>query len=1152
MDALGSSNAHLAPAHTQGGIHANLPSGIGLEDNGAYGAFASSFLVILVSEIGDKTFLINWLIEMSVMAMRHPRLLVFSAAMSALALMSVLSACLGYALPALLSRRVTQFLAALLFVAFGIKMVKEAKEMRDDAAEVELAEVSQELQEKENEGRDEKMESGGLPSTSPMPPASFANALTALNNLAQYVLSPVFVQTFVMTFLAEWGDRSQISTIVLAAAKNPYWVTLGAILGHSLCTGGAVVGGKLVASRISVKTVTYFGAVLFIAFGVWTLDWAQVSASPRQNNMSTAFGAVLANTLQPDQRLREEATAALEKAATDNYAAFLAALSQELANEAPNLSHIRQAAGLQIKNSLQAKEDQRAEQYAQRWITLDPPTKAAVRNFAMITLGSDDKQAGNAAAQVISAMASIDLPRNDWPELVPKLLENMSTEKMALRLHSLQAIGFICETIEPELLVSQANNVLTAVVQGARKEEPSNEVRLAALQALYNSLEFIKANFARDGERNYIMQVVCEATVSDNQDVQVSAYECLVRIMQLYYDYMGFYMEKALFGLTVMGMKHQNEKVALQAVEFWSTVCEEEIEIQSDAEEAELSGDEPSRVSKDFAGVAVKELVPVLLHLLTKKEEEDDEDEWNLPMASATCLSLLANCVRDVIVQPVIPFVEQNITSQDWRYREAAVMAFGSILEGPQSKNLAPLVQQALPLLLNMMRDTQVSVKDTAAWTLGRISDVLADTLKEDAVLRNVLQAVVHGLVDSPRVASNCCWCIINLSDQLAPDEPEPQSYVMSPYFDGLISALLNITAQAHSEVNFRATAHEAMSSLVSHCAKDCYPSVERLMVAILDRLDASIAMQSQLVNQDDRNVHYETQANLCSVLTSCVRRLRNLVAPNADRIMTSLLNLMGAAARSSTVLEDAFLTIGAFTAAVEGDFIRYIDKFTPFLEMALRNHEEHQMCSIAVGIVGDICRALNDQALPYCDSFMTLLLQNLQSPQLHRDVKPAILSCFGDIALAIGGRFQVYLDVVMMVLQQACQIHAPPNNYDMIDYVNQLREGIIEAYVGIVQGLKSGDKASLLLPHTESVFRFLQAVNSEDADRGPDLTRQLIGLVGDFAESFPRGEIKPFLQEQWVENLIREGRSWRGDGSASVKEVAKWAQAVIKRQNAA
>ncbi len=47
-------------------------------------------------------------------------------------------------------------------------------------------------------------------------------------------------------------------------------------------------------------------------------------------------------------------------------------------------------------------------------------------------------------------------------------------------------------------MAQQSNQILTAVVQGARKEEPNDNVRLAALQALYNSLEFIKDNFDRE------------------------------------------------------------------------------------------------------------------------------------------------------------------------------------------------------------------------------------------------------------------------------------------------------------------------------------------------------------------------------------------------------------------------------------------------------------------------------------------------------------------------------------------------------------------------------------------------------------------------------------------------------------------------------
>jgi importin subunit beta-1 len=45
------------------------------------------------------------------------------------------------------------------------------------------------------------------------------------------------------------------------------------------------------------------------------------------------------------------------------------------------------------------------------------------------------------------------------------------------------------------------------------------------------------------------MQVVCEATQSSSSEVQIAAFESLVRIMQLFYDKMQFYMERALFGV---------------------------------------------------------------------------------------------------------------------------------------------------------------------------------------------------------------------------------------------------------------------------------------------------------------------------------------------------------------------------------------------------------------------------------------------------------------------------------------------------------------------------------------------------------------------------------------------------------------------------
>jgi hypothetical protein len=101
---------------------------------------------------------------------------------------------------------------------------------------------------------------------------------------------------------------------------------------------------------------------------------------------------------------------------------------------------------------------------------------------------------------------------------------------------SLTTIGYICEGQDPDLraaLTAHSNAILTAVFQGARKEETNDEARFAAITALGDSLEFVASNFKHEGERNYIVQVVCEATQADDSRTQQGAFGCLNRIMSL-------------------------------------------------------------------------------------------------------------------------------------------------------------------------------------------------------------------------------------------------------------------------------------------------------------------------------------------------------------------------------------------------------------------------------------------------------------------------------------------------------------------------------------------------------------------------------------------------------------------------------------------
>ncbi|KAF8760982.1 hypothetical protein RHS01_00245 [Rhizoctonia solani] len=185
--------------------------------------------------------------------------------------MSALSAAMGHLLPALISRRWTTLAAAGLFLVFGVKMLLEAREMQagQDKIQEELKEVEEELDAAEGNIPMRNMEEGGRNSDEPEPltPAPKDSSLAqGAKNLFGMCLGPIFVQTFILTFLGEWGDRSQIATIALGAAHNVYIITIGTIAGHALCTGVAVLGGPDYLSSLS--TVTLTGSILFLLFAV--------------------------------------------------------------------------------------------------------------------------------------------------------------------------------------------------------------------------------------------------------------------------------------------------------------------------------------------------------------------------------------------------------------------------------------------------------------------------------------------------------------------------------------------------------------------------------------------------------------------------------------------------------------------------------------------------------------------------------------------------------------------------------------------------------------------------------------------------------------------------------------------------------------------
>ncbi|CAH9061420.1 unnamed protein product [Cuscuta europaea] len=854
-----------------------------------------------------------------------------------------------------------------------------------------------------------------------------------------------------------------------------------------------------------------------------------------------------------DSKTRTDAEATLSQFKEQNLSSFLLSLAVELSNDGKP-TESRRLAGLILKNSLDAKEASRKEILVQKWTAIDISLKSQIKSFLLNTLTSSVRDASHTSSQVIAKIASIEIPRKEWPELIGLLLANMTQpgSSASLKQATLETLGYVCEEISHhDLAQEEVNAVLTAVVSGMTVGEQSPEIRLVATRALYNALVFAQTNFQNKMERDYIIKVVCEATTAKEVEIRQAAFECLVSIASTYYEVLEPYMQ-IIIDLSSKAVKEDVEAVALQAIELWSSICDEEIELQ-DYEEDSESGESGAQHSR-FIEKSLPFLVPMLLETLLKQDEDQDHDDdiWNLAMAGGTCLGLVSRTVGDAVVPLVMPFVETNILKPEWRSREAATYAFGSILDGPSIEKLSPMVAAGFDFLLNAMKDANSHVRDTTAWTLSRIFELLHKPASGYSVLSpNNLQRVagvlLESIKDAPHVAEKVCGAIYFLAQGY--EDAGPASSLLTQYVPDFVGALVTAADRVDAnDTKLRSSAYETLNEIV-RCANlsETASIIVQLCPVIMNKLDNTINLQ--ILSSDDRGKQADLQASLCGVLQVIIQRLssteetKSLILQAADQIMILFLKIF--TCRSSVVHEEAMLAIGSLAYATGPGFEKYMHELYKYLEMGLQNFEEYQVCAITVGVVGDICRALDEKILPFCDGIMSLLLKDLSSGELNRSVKPPIFSCFGDIALAIGENFEKYVEFALPMMKSAAEVCANLDYEDeeMADYGNQLRRSIFEAYSGILQGFKNS-KPDLMLPHAPHLLQFLELV-AQDRNRYESVTKAAVAVLGDLVDSLGTN-VKALLSDRVFCNAFL-GECLQSDDE-QLKETATWTQGMIGR----
>lgn len=117
-----------------------------------------------------------------------------------------------------------------------------------------------------------------------------------------------------------------------------------------------------------------------------------------------------------------------------------------------------------------------------------------------------------------------------------------------------------------------------------------------------------------------------------------------------------------------------------------------------------------------------------------------------------------------------------------------------------------------------------------------------------------------------------------------------------------------------------------------------------------------------------------------------------------------------------------------------------------------------------------------------------------------------------------------------------------------MIDYLNELREGVLDAYTGIIQGLK-GDGPTpnpdvmLLEPHIPFIVQFITMV-AQDSEHSDATIAVAAGLVGDLCTAFG-APMLTFLDLEPINEMLMQGRRSRVNRT---KTLATWATKELRK----
>ena len=267
----------------------------------------------------------------------------------------------------------------------------------------------------------------------------------------------------------------------------------------------------------------------------------------------------------------------------------------------------------------------------------------------------------------MSTIFVLDFPKKEWPELLKQLFTEASSKNIEEQKTAITTLGYICEKLATNKLQPNGDEIdiiMAGIATGLAEEQTNEEIRLAAIKGLQDSIPFFSDMMKQANIREHFLSLILRNCAQQNEEIVLKSTQCLIDIFKGCYPYLSTRYMDVILESTLKLMKKPMPAIVIANTEFWNSVARYEAKLQF----TQTLGEEQGIVLHNFTSNYAKQVTICLLENLMKKDKEDTDSGLSMHSASIECLTNINSLGFDNNKDVNIEFISSSLAllRSDW------------------------------------------------------------------------------------------------------------------------------------------------------------------------------------------------------------------------------------------------------------------------------------------------------------------------------------------------------------------------------------------------------------------------------------------------------------------------------------------------------